>query len=286
MGQFTRFPQSLQNRSTFCRRFPSVGERAMKAIPAVALSALIAAFAGAERASAASAAGRTFDFTNARPMLEVSTDETIAIAIQDRREYVVDGGKPETFVGLIRSRVGIPFDVHTTSTEPLATDLGKALVATFAFHKVTATYVRVAPEESPDQIMSRLGKAGAQKALVITLLEWRTDTYQTTRMDFQFRAELFDASGRSLARHAISGSEALGRINASQVAEKKLSELLRGPISSALQGPKAADTTLAAPRPAGGSLLMQQVQCKVGEDAPAPMTLLACSQRNGEVIKQ
>src|SRR6185436_12523400 len=71
MGQFTRFPRSLQNRSTFCRRFPSVGERAMKAIPVVALSALIAAFAGAERASAASAAGRTFDFRNARPMLEV-----------------------------------------------------------------------------------------------------------------------------------------------------------------------------------------------------------------------
>jgi hypothetical protein len=257
----------------------------MKAIPVVALSALIAAFAGAERASAASAAGRTFDFRNARPMLEVSTDETIAIAIQDRREYVVDGGKPETFVGLIRSRVGIPFDVHTTSAEPLANDLGKALVATFAFHKITATYVRVAPEESPDQVKSQLGKAGAQKALVITLLEWRTDTYQTTRMDFQFRAELFDAAGRSLARNAISGSEALGRINAAQVAEKKLSELLRGPISSALLGPNAETAAPSAPRPAG-SVLMQQVQCKVGEEAPAPMTRLACSQRNGEVVTQ
>lgn len=219
-------------------------------------------------------------------MLELSTDETIAIAIQDRREYVVDGGKPETFVGLIRSRVGIPFDVHTTSTEPLATDLGNALVATLAFHKVKATYVRVTPDQSPEQVMSQVSKAGAQKALVITLLEWRTDTYQTTRMDFQFKAELFDASGRSVARQAISGSEALGRINASQVAEKKLSELLRGPILSALQGPKAADAPLAAPRPAGGSLLMQQVHCKVGEDAPVPMTMLACSQRNGEVVKQ
>ena len=257
----------------------------MKAIPAVALFAVIAAFAGAEHANAASAAGRTFDFRGARPILEVSTDETVAIAIQDRREYVVSGGKPETFVGLIRSRVGIPFDVHTTSTEPLATDLGNALVATFAFHKVRATYVRVAPEESPDQVMSNLRKAGAQKSLVITLLEWRTDTYQTTRMDFQFRAELFDATGRSLARHATSGSEALGRINAAQVAEKKLSELLRGTISSALQGPKAETAAPVAPRPAG-SVLMQQVQCKVGEDTPAPMTRLACSQRSGEVVTQ
>src|SRR4051794_17816655 len=103
--------------------------------------------------------------------------------------------------------------------EALANDLGNALVATFAFHNIKASYVRVTPEESPDQVMSQVSKAGAQKALVITLLEWRTDSYQTTRMDFQFKAELFDASGRSLARHATKGSEALGRINASQVAE-------------------------------------------------------------------
>jgi hypothetical protein len=256
----------------------------MKAIPAVALLALlIAALQGAERANAASAAGRTFDYRGARPTLEVSTDETVAIAVQDRREYVVSGGKPETFVGLIRSLVGIPFEVHTTSAEPLASDLGYALEQTFAFHNVKASYVRVAPEERFDQIVSRLGKSATQKALVITILEWRTDTYQTTRMDFQFKAELFDASGQSLARHAIHGSEALGSINAAQTVEKKLAELLRGPISSALQSSKAATAGPVAPGPAG-SVLLRQVQCKVGSDTPAAMTRLACSQQNGEVV--
>ena len=82
---------------------------------------------------------------------------------------------------------------------------------------------------------------------------------------------------------AIQGSEALGRINAGQIAEKKLADLLRGPISSALQGPKGVAGVPAAPRP-GGSILMQQVQCKVGEAPPAAMTRLACSQQNGEIL--
>ena len=253
----------------------------MKAILAAPLFTLFAALALAEDARAASAAGRTYDYRDARPNLDLTSDETIAIAIQDRREYVVSGSKPETFVGLIRSRVGIPFDVHTTSADPLASDLGHALVETFAFHTVKATYVRAAPDDSVDQVMSRIGKAGTQKGLVITILEWRTDIYQTTRLDFQLKAEVFDAAGKSIARHAVQGSEALTRINAGQTAEKKLTDLLRGPITAALQGPKAAAT--AAPRPAG-SVLMQPVQCKVGAAAPATMTRLACSQQNGEVV--
>ncbi len=255
----------------------------MKAILAVTLLTLLAALPLAEHAHAASAHGRTFDYRGARPALDISTDDAVAIAIQDRREYVVSGGKPENWVGLIRSRVGIPFDVHTTSNDALAADLGHALVETFAFHGVKATYVRVPPETSLEEVMTRLEKSGSRKLLLITILEWRTDQYATTRMDFQFRAELFDAGRLSLARHAIQGSEALGRINAGQIAEKKLADLLRGPISSALQGPKGVAGVPAAPRP-GGSILMQQVQCKVGEAPPAAMTRLACSQQNGEIL--
>lgn len=265
-------------------RFPSVGERAMKATSAATLFTLVAALVIPESADAASAAGRTFDYRGARPALDISTDESVVLAVQDRREYVVSGNKPESWVGLIRSRVGIPFDVHTTSNNALAADLAYALVQTLSFHNVRASYVRVGPDDAPDQVMSRLVKSGAQKILLITILEWRTDTYTTTRMDFQFKAELFDAAGVSLARHTTQGSEALGRINAGQTAERKLGDLLRGPISSALQGPKAASIAPAPGPGPGGSVLMQQVQCRVAGAAPASMTRLACSQQNGEVV--
>lgn len=291
MGQFTRFPQSLQNRSTFCRRFPSVGERAMKATWFVASLVVVAAATTWTVSPLAQPStgyeqpeGPTYEFRGVRPSMEVVTNEAVAVAVQDKRSYVLSGRKPETWAGLVRGRYGNPFDVTTKSKEPLASDISAAIVQTFLFHKVQAVQVRLSPTDPREEILSRLAKTGTPKALLITMDEWRTDTRASTKLDYSLRAELLDAAGKLVASNSVNGTDSFaGVVNASQALERRLGRLLTGPIVSALQSGAPVEVSVPAASTTG-PLLLQQVHCKVGEAAPTPMTRLACSQRNGEVV--
>jgi hypothetical protein len=258
----------------------------MKRSNAAALLALVAASGVAGHALAQSAVGRTFDYRATRPSIELSSSATLALGVHDQRQYVVSTNKPESWVGLIRSRVGIPFDVHTKSGDALSSDVAFALVQVFGFHKVQANAVTIASSASREQAVESLIKAGLPKALLVTIEEWRTDTYTTTRVDYRLRAELFDGSGKQIARNDVQGSDPAPALpNPAQTMAAKLGELLRGPIAAALQDPHAPGAAPSAvPAAASGSLLMQQVQCKVGDAPAVTLTRLACSQQNGELV--
>jgi hypothetical protein len=59
----------------------------------------------------------------------VGPSRSVAIAVLDQRPYVLDGSKPDSFVGLSRNEFGIPYEVLTPKGAPMASDMAAALLA-------------------------------------------------------------------------------------------------------------------------------------------------------------
>jgi hypothetical protein len=225
------------------------------------------------------AQGLTFDYRAARATLELSPkDDGIAVAVQDRRPYVLSGSRPESFVGIRRGVYGIPIDLGTTSGQPLSGDIAVALAQSLKFNRIEATPVAVPPKASKDQAFKAVLDAGKARAVLLTIDEWRTDSMVNTDVHYGLRVEVIDRTARVRGLNEVFGKDQLGgNANGPQVLAKKLEDLFNRQVTAALEG--------AAPAPAAATdILSQPVQCKVGADEPKTMTRIACSQSDGVIV--
>jgi hypothetical protein len=132
------------------------------------------------------------------------------VGVQDRRPYILDHDKDEDFVGLQRGGYGNPFDVSTQSKQPLADDMAKVLTKALTQSGMHVTPVRLAPSWPKDQVLTALRAAPADKLLLLSLYEWKSDTYQGTEIIYDAQMEALDAGGKVLARKRIQGTDQLG----------------------------------------------------------------------------
>ena len=261
----------------------------MRARTGVGFLVLIVALAVAESVWAQH--GGRLNYRAARVGLDstVTTNHTLTVAVQDRRSYVLAGDKPEAFVGLMRAGFGIPYDVHTQSGQGLASDVAFALAQAFSVRDVKVGTAQLEPSASREQIVTSVLKLGTSRVLLVTIGAWKTDTYAITRstsLAYGLFAELLNENGEPIAQNAVTGQEGSQRLLPSDVMGRKLSELLRGPIVTALEQGTAPAAPAQSSSPPSGSLLTQQVHCKVGDAAPQPMARLACSQQDGVIVEQ
>ncbi len=131
--------------------------------------------------------------------------------MHNQRSNIVDGCKPEKFLGLSRGGYGNPFNVTTPTGNPLAADMASALATALrdAGHDVKTTVVK--PATTADGARAGvIADSGASKAILIRLVEWKTDTMARTGLDFDVVAEVLDANGNVLATNRVSGKEVSG----------------------------------------------------------------------------
>jgi hypothetical protein len=156
------------------------------------------------------AVGRKQDYLSASPGLSSAVSGRLAVGVQDRRPYILDHDKDEDFVGLQRGGYGNPFDVSTKSNQPLADDMAKVLTKSLMQSGARVTTVKLAPALSRDQVIAALRAAPADKLLLLSLKEWKSDTYQGTEIIYDAEMEAFDAGGKPLAHKRIEGTDQLG----------------------------------------------------------------------------
>lgn len=189
------------------------------------------------------AVGQKFNYaTTSIPLQVVPAASNVSVAVLDARPYVVAGKKKESFVGLSRGGYGNPFDVTTSGGGPLATDMSSALVGALGGSGRTVTPVAVKPADGVDGARRALAASGAQKSLLLTLREWKTDTMARTGLDYDVTLDVLDPSGRSLASKALSGKEVAGSaiMSAEKDAQRwfgdKVAQLLADPAVAAALG--------------------------------------------------
>lgn len=158
----------------------------------------------------ACAFGNTVNYSAQAPIVVAKPTEAIAVAVQDRRPYVVSGEKTVQFVGLQRSGFGIPYGVHTNSGRPLADEFGDTIASSLGTQERKPQVVRLVPAMSREQVASQLVGSNAGKALLIAIDEWKSDLYINLRMVYALRATVTDRAGKVMGQHEIRGDQNLG----------------------------------------------------------------------------
>jgi hypothetical protein len=197
-------------------------------------------------AVAGCAFGRTQDYSLSKPTLQYASQERLVVGVQDRRPYILNRDKGEDFVGLQRGGYGNPFDVRTASGLPLAEDMAKVLASALTQAGGVVTPLQISPTMTRAEIIRLWQSKNAEKAILLSLYEWKADTAARTRLVYNAELEVLDDKGGVLASKQIQGEDNLGgsfwsldpQANAQAevplALQKKLEELFADEITAAL----------------------------------------------------
>ncbi len=156
------------------------------------------------------AVGVKHDYGKQALNLEVATPATVAVGTLDHRFYIVNGQKSPDFVGLSRGGFGNPFDVNTQSGQPLATDISNSIVESMKTKGMNARAIELKHTLSVDEAGSALRASGTQRAVMIRIQEWKSDTMINIGFHYDLVLRVLDGSGKVLASKVEQGSENLG----------------------------------------------------------------------------
>ena len=158
-------------------------------------------------AASGCAVGNKHNYTMA-PELGVQGARSVAVGAQDARPYVVSREKTPDFVGLQRGGFGNPFDVTTESGRPLADDVAGAIAASLSRRGFKATTVAVGAAGADTRQLA--SQAGAERLALVSIHEWKSDTFQNTALLYELVLRVFDANGTELANNRVTGRDNLG----------------------------------------------------------------------------
>lgn len=154
--------------------------------------------------------GRKQDYLQAHPVLEYASKGRLAVGVQDRRPYILDHDKDEDFLGLQRGGYGNPFDVGTESKQPLADDMAKVLTKSLGRSGAMVIPVKLSPSLSKAEVIRALQSINAENSVLLSLYEWKSDTYNGTEIIYDVEMEAIDKRGKVLARKRAQGIDQLG----------------------------------------------------------------------------
>ena len=177
----------------------------------------------------------------------LSGTSTLSVATHDQREYVRSGDKPPQFIGLQRGGYGNPFDVKTTDDRPLAENMTTVIVNSLGLKGFRAQAVVVTSSMSLSEVRHRLTALDAERALLLMLHEWKSDTYMNVGLHYDVTLLVLDRAGTVLAEKRLSGHDNLGgsfwnppshaRDAVPRAFKAKIEELLNDTaVASALRG--------------------------------------------------
>jgi hypothetical protein len=135
------------------------------------------------------------------------TSKALGLAVSDKRPAIVSGDHSLQWVGYSRPPLGIPYGVHTESGRPLSDDLVSLLQSTLANQNIVAQTVTTQPSEDHQVIVARLASYQNPRNILVTLNEWKTDSYVGLAVSLYYSVtlEVANAKGEYLGRSSSAG---------------------------------------------------------------------------------
>ncbi|MDP2853420.1 MAG: DUF1566 domain-containing protein [Smithellaceae bacterium] len=150
------------------------------------------------------AIGQKSDYTTAWPRVEYKTDYSLSVSVHDQRPYVVYGEKSPTYTGTIRAGFGNPWNVNTQSGKPLSEDIASAVVSGLMRVGIQAKSLPTHFADDHKAVIENLKQIGAKRIAIITLREWKGDSYKTVGFFINADLRIYDEKGNELASTSVS----------------------------------------------------------------------------------
>jgi hypothetical protein len=161
-------------------------------------------------AASGCAMGNKHGYTATRPQLAPQGTLPVAVVVQDVRPYILTKEKTPDFVGIQRGGFGNPFDVTTESGRPLADDFSSSIADALSRKGFKATQARAPAGKTELDARSVAADTKASRVALVTIHEWKSDTYMNTALIHEVTLRILDPSGATLANSRISGRDNLG----------------------------------------------------------------------------
>jgi hypothetical protein len=122
---------------------------------------------------------------------------------------VLSQNKRPSFVGLQRGGYGNPFDVLNKNNEPLSTSFTHVVCESIKSSGGSCIEVATVPTETRRDLTRRLAETGAPRAILMTLMEWKSDTYQNVGLRYDVDLEVITPPETVLIRKKMRGFDDL-----------------------------------------------------------------------------
>ncbi len=126
----------------------------------------------------------------------MSGNYPVAVTTLDQRDYVLSFNKSPNFVGLQRGGYGNPFDVITEDGKPLSDNVTAALANSLKAKGFVAVRVETEVKDTSDAVVKKLMTASSRRTILLTLREWKTDTYMNVALYYYALLEVGDPPER------------------------------------------------------------------------------------------
>jgi hypothetical protein len=158
----------------------------------------------------------------------------LLFAVDDQRPYIVSGDEPVNFVGEQRNGYGMPFNVTTTDGRPFAQIVQETVQRDL---EAAGFEIRPSNHKAAD-IATEARSASANRALVIVMHEFKSDTFNNINFDYDFEAIVYDDTGKELARDRMAAEEELpgSLMNPAKAARQKVPSYFYGKIHGLVAG--------------------------------------------------
>ena len=188
------------------------------------------------------AVGNKYNYRDVAADISASGAKTVSLATHDQREYVTSGKKAPDFIGLQRGGFGNPFNVSTESGKPLADDMTASITASLAKKGFKAVPVIVLYSENTASAYEKLKKTGAETLVLLTLNEWKSDTYNNVALNYDITLRILGKDGSTIAEKNIKGRDDLGGsfLNPPAHAKKAVPEAFGKKIEELFNSPEIA----------------------------------------------
>jgi len=154
--------------------------------------------------------GQKYNFSDVQADFTASGSKQIGVATQDQRPYVMSGDKGPDVVGLLRGGYGNPFNVTTESGNPFAADVSQVISTSLQKKGFKSVSVAVMPNEPMSMVMEKLLTSHGDKLVLLSINEWKSNTYVNCGLYYDLLLRVFDDSGKLIAENRVQGSDNLG----------------------------------------------------------------------------
>ena len=134
----------------------------------------------------------------------------VALAVIDKRPYVLDGNKKPSYTGTQRSIGGVPYNINTASGKPVAEDLQKFVATTLMKYGYFIDYTILLPINTTEPEAIKKLTAEEKKAILLVLNEWRTHIYFNPIFEYDLKMLVIGNDGNILSTAINKGTKEFG----------------------------------------------------------------------------